>query len=212
MPTCGVYAITNVASRKIYFGSSIDIEGRFKRHKRELSRGTHHNKHLQRAWNRYGESQFIFQCVEECPESSRTQLEDQYIRGAIPGGTYNQGGTVGGGRKGVPCSSETKSKIGDANRGRKTWNTGGRNTWGEKISASWLLKMPYFIVASHSDGRRLEFFSVRDAAEFIGASRKCVSNCLNGVSRRTKSGWGFTRSLKKNLTNVRWPKWLKGEI
>lgn len=60
----GIYKITNVSNNKIYIGSSVDIPKRWKQHISELNRNKHNNKHLQRAWNFYGEEKFIFEIAE----------------------------------------------------------------------------------------------------------------------------------------------------
>ena len=61
----GVYKILNCKNNKFYIGSSVDIERRFESHRKELIAGTHNNKHLQNAWNKYGESCFRFLVVVE---------------------------------------------------------------------------------------------------------------------------------------------------
>jgi len=62
----GIYEIKNSKNGKTYIGSSKNIEKRFKRHLNELSKNKHHNIHLQRAWNMYGSSVFIFDIIEIC--------------------------------------------------------------------------------------------------------------------------------------------------
>ena len=48
----GIYAITNIMDGKAtaYVGRSIDIERRWKEHRRDLRGGLHPNAHLQSAW------------------------------------------------------------------------------------------------------------------------------------------------------------------
>lgn len=71
----GVYIITNLINKKIYVGSSINIKLRWANHKSDLRRGTHRNKHLQRAWNKYGEENFNFKILEECDIEGLTREE-----------------------------------------------------------------------------------------------------------------------------------------
>jgi group I intron endonuclease len=59
-----VYEIRNILNNKVYIGSSIHLEKRFKEHKNSLIRESHHNKHLQRAWNKYGVDKFEFRILE----------------------------------------------------------------------------------------------------------------------------------------------------
>lgn len=51
----GVYEIRNTLNNKRYIGSSINIYRRWRDHKRMLNLSVHPNKHLQSAWNKYGE-------------------------------------------------------------------------------------------------------------------------------------------------------------
>jgi group I intron endonuclease len=61
----GIYKIINVINNKFYVGSSVDLRKRKSKHFSELRHAKHNNKHLQRAWDKYGESSFIFVIIEE---------------------------------------------------------------------------------------------------------------------------------------------------
>lgn len=69
----GIYQIVNSENGHIYFGSTIDLANRWLRHRMSLNKGDHCNRHLQRAWHKYGSVVFKFQilCVLE-----RSQLHD----------------------------------------------------------------------------------------------------------------------------------------
>lgn len=65
--TLGVYKITNVVNQRVYIGSTTDdggLIGRLKRHFSDLRNGIHCNRHLQRAFNIYGEDKFTCEIVE----------------------------------------------------------------------------------------------------------------------------------------------------
>lgn len=62
----GIYKIKNQVNGKIYIGQSINIEQRWYNHRNELNGDRHCNGHLQAAWNKYGEENFIFEIIEEC--------------------------------------------------------------------------------------------------------------------------------------------------
>ncbi len=66
----GIYTITNKTSNKVYVGSSVDLQKRNKDHFSYLRANTHHNIHLQRAFNKYGESSFVFDVVKFCPDDA----------------------------------------------------------------------------------------------------------------------------------------------
>ena len=64
----GVYQIVNIATGKIYIGSSVDLYRRYYIHYGSLTRDRHENPKLQRAWNKYGEDCFDFYIVEFLPK------------------------------------------------------------------------------------------------------------------------------------------------
>ena len=62
----GIYTIFCTISNKHYIGYSNNIEKRFKEHKYNLNLNIHCNDHIQAAWNKYKENNFIFKILEEC--------------------------------------------------------------------------------------------------------------------------------------------------
>ena len=62
-----VYTITNIKNNKVYVGKTHHFYSRKSQHRRALFENKHFNKHLQRAWNIYGESSFVFEILEEYP-------------------------------------------------------------------------------------------------------------------------------------------------
>jgi predicted GIY-YIG superfamily endonuclease len=77
--TTGVYQILCIASGKIYVGSAVDIRQRWAQHRRLLRRNKHHNQHLQQAWNRYGETSFVFSILELTERDTLLSTEQQWI-------------------------------------------------------------------------------------------------------------------------------------
>lgn len=77
----GVYEIKNVLNNNRYIGSSANIQKRWYSHKRMLNLNIHPNKHLQAAWNKYGEKHFVFQILETCEPIKDTLLfiEQKYL-------------------------------------------------------------------------------------------------------------------------------------
>ena len=60
-----VYQIRNIVNNKRYIGSSKQVDTRFTTHKMSLKRGNHHSIALQRAWEKYGERNFLFEIIKE---------------------------------------------------------------------------------------------------------------------------------------------------
>lgn len=79
MKNCGIYQIINIDNNKYYLGSSHNISKRFKRHIRELKNNKHHNIHLQRSFNKYGESKFRLKILTTCNKNNLIDLEQKYL-------------------------------------------------------------------------------------------------------------------------------------
>ena len=62
----GIYAIVNLVNGKRYVGQTYDLHHRWIRHKSYLKNNTNHNRHLQAAWNKYGEENFKYEVLEKC--------------------------------------------------------------------------------------------------------------------------------------------------
>lgn len=78
-PKIGIYKIENLVNNKKYIGQSIDIYRRFYAHKKALKAGKH-QPYLQKAWNKYGEDNFVFEIIEECEIEKLNELEIFYIK------------------------------------------------------------------------------------------------------------------------------------
>lgn len=77
-----IYSIINKTNGKRYVGQTMNIERRLSVHKRKLTNNIHHSQKLQNAWNKYGETNFIFEYesfqINSLEELST--LEKQYIK------------------------------------------------------------------------------------------------------------------------------------
>lgn len=77
----GIYIITNLSNGKVYIGQTKDtFQRRFWHHNWCLTSGKHHNTYLQRAWTKYGESEFEFSVIfVASDDDDLNQLERKYI-------------------------------------------------------------------------------------------------------------------------------------
>jgi len=145
----GIYFIISLVDDKRYIGRSIDIKRRLNEHKRELRKNIHDNKHLQNAWNKYGETNFIFVpflfCdVETSIIEEQKQLDTffKHEKGNLlfniskssmcgPAEIEHRRAISEGGKKRAPISEETRAKL-KAARARKVFTEEER----AKISAA----------------------------------------------------------------------------
>lgn len=112
----GIYSIINNANNKCYIGQSFNIALRFSQHKSKLKKNKHANKHLQNAWNKYGENCFKFEIIEECCPLLLNKKEIDYINAynSIKNG-YNK--KTGGDRDFI-MSEESKIKSSISHKGQ----------------------------------------------------------------------------------------------
>lgn len=119
--TCGIYSITNTKSNKRYVGSASDIEKRWNRHRVDLRSGKHHSRHLQAAWNKYGESSFRFDVVTAC-EPGELIWQEQFWIDAFQAADEQHGyncAPVASSRLGMRATEETRVKLSLSHKGYK---------------------------------------------------------------------------------------------
>lgn len=118
----GVYLIKNRVNGKVYVGSSVNLQDRFRCHKRALNGGFHESRHLQSAWNKYGESAFSFEIVETvgCVDQllAREQAWIDSLHACDEALGYNIC-LIAGSPLGVRRTPETKAKLSASAMGKQ---------------------------------------------------------------------------------------------
>lgn len=112
----GVYAITS-PSGKQYIGSAISFKNRWREHRRQLRNGEHHSKPLQRAWDKYGGENFVFDKIALCSVTDLIAIEQSRINSIRP--EYNVLPNAGSrlGYSPGPRSIETRMKHSASTKG-----------------------------------------------------------------------------------------------
>lgn len=184
----GIYRITCTANGKIYIGSAMDFNKRWRNHRVGLNNNNHSNRYMQSAWNKYGESAFIFEIVEFVMPWSILDREQYWLDKLKP---YNRiiGFNVAksatapmlgrkGCKKSVPVSDETKAKLRAANIGKKQspetiekrmLKIRGKKMSPESIAKTTAANEKYWIVTSPAG----EEILIRNLSKF------CAENGLN---------------------------------
>lgn len=116
---CGIYIIKNRINGKMYIGQSHSILCRWMAHRSVLRSGRCPNRHLQSAWNKYGENAFEFSILELCNVEDLDNREEYWIKhfDAVNHG-YNirDGGNTSRGWK---MNDEGRRHISEALKGKK---------------------------------------------------------------------------------------------
>lgn len=119
----GIYKIINRVNGKYYVGSSNEVfgkHGRWVEHVNALRSNRHKNQHLQRSWNKHGESAFNFVLVERVNVPDLLLVEQKYLDVARDERPlcYNAKFKAGGGSSPVDWTPERRKNMSDALRGR----------------------------------------------------------------------------------------------
>lgn len=161
-----IYIITNNANGKIYIGSAKNYSFRINSHKSKLKRNVHTNKHLQNAWNKYGEQNFSFSILEIVRDINVLIKREQHyldtllhasqdsndfyklgynkvrIAGSNLGYKFTAEGkkNVSEGHKGILASEETKKKMSSIHSGKNNHFYGKTHSKDAKTKISKALK------------------------------------------------------------------------
>lgn len=112
-----IYAIRHEASGKTYVGQTHNLRRRMRDHLKRLRAGNHSNRHLQRAFLRYGEPAFSLTILEECQVDALTGREQAWIDTVPVSLRYNLA-PVAGSTLGVKYSDASRKAMSEARKGR----------------------------------------------------------------------------------------------
>lgn len=160
----GIYCIRNLVDSNLYVGSAVNLDRRWSDHRRGLRKGVHGNRHLQRAWNRYGEEVFLFELLEEVVGKERLlEREQHYLDTLLP--AYNLSPTAG------------------------SW-LGGKHTKETKLYLKAVLSTPDATAASSE--RAKARWADQEYRDRVSAAMKAAVNtpdALAALSERSKALW-----------------------
>lgn len=202
---CGIYAIQK--GDRSYIGSSVDITLRWRKHRSDLRGGRHHNRHLQNAWNLYGENSFEFVVLEECDADVLIKREQHYLDAHLD--KYNRSPTAGS-QLGIVRSSETRAKISSALMGHevspetreklRSASRGNTNRAGQVVSLETRAKM--------SESRRRRETSAETRAKMSASlkGRKLSDETKQRISAAAK-GREFSPETRAKLSAAAKEQW-----
>ena len=172
----GIYCITNLKNNKKYIGQTYDLKFRWLHHRSDLRGNRHHNRHLQAAWNKYGEENFQFDELEYCPLE---QLDDKEIYWINHYNSQNQ---------------EFGYNLADGGLGCR-----GYKHTEEEILKMRMIQNPEPILQIDLEGNILnEFISSGEAGDYLGKkSVSGIKRCCDG--EKYKQAYGYIWIYKKDL-------------
>ena len=197
-----IYEIVNVKNGHKYIGSALKgFEWRKRKHLRELKSHKHHNRHLQNAYDLYGEESFQFNILEAITDCNvLIQKEQEWIDKLNP--IYNVMRDIKS-HIGIKRSKETCEKISKSLMGKPISKSHresiSKTLTGRKQSAETIRKRmaPVYkpILQLDLNGNVIrEWKSATEAGEMDGFNRKCIYRCL-WEQRPTYKGFRWKRKI-----------------
>lgn len=109
MRISGVYQIqSKIKPERIYIGSSICIDNRWKSHLKALRKNKHHSLKLQRHFNKYRDIDLQFSILLVCESKDLIKVEQYFINSYKP---YFNTCKIAGSTLGFKFSKESKEKL-----------------------------------------------------------------------------------------------------
>lgn len=189
----GVYVITCATNGKVYVGSAVNLEKRWRAHRNDLNRRAHHSSYLQRAWDKYGAEAFVFTVLEVVDDKNLLiQAEQKWldVYESYDGKKGYNICPVAGSALGVRRSEWHKARVGEANRNRSeelraqiSEANRGKHSSDEiraALSRDWIV--------TDSDGREYLIHNLAAFCREHGLSNGNMSRVAQGVYKQSK-GW-----------------------
>jgi group I intron endonuclease len=135
MSRIGIYRILCLINGKGYIGQSHNLEKREESHFYKLRKNKHHNRHLQRAFDKYGIDNFKFEILEECT-LQELNAKEKYWMNFYDATSFDKGYNI----RPDPTSNRGFKHTEEAKRKIAAWGTGRKHTEEEKARMREALK------------------------------------------------------------------------
>jgi group I intron endonuclease len=209
----GIYLIKNTVNNKVYIGSSINVDKRWKIHIWYLKEGKHHSCHLQSAWNIYGEQNFTFEIIQEVSNPEHLLAYEQVYLDYYKSHEREKGYNVckvAGSHLGMKHSEEAKQKISEIHKGKKL-SEEHKKKIGEVHKGKIVSEETRRKIGEASRGRNVGRKHSEEARTKIGEAkkkmseetRKKMSEAKKKMSEETKKKIGEARKGKISSEETR---------
>lgn len=188
----GIYQIRNQMNGKRYIGSTTNLKRRWWYHLGELRRGQHSNRHLQAAFNKYGESVFVFSVLEHTDVKSLLEREQHLLDTLKP--EYNIL-LIAGSPLGFRWTPESRAKLSAAMMGERNPNY-GKHPSKETLAKLSMVRMGHSV----SDKTRAKISNALRGRRLSAEHRSKLSEAAKGrrLSKATRAKMSEAQSGERN--------------
>lgn len=181
----GIYQIRQLSTGKKYIGSGTNLSRRLSRHRSELNCNRHANHHLQNAWVKHGEADFLFEVLEivDISEGKQRLIEREqwYLDNCVAWKFDFNIAPTAYSPAGIPPTDETLEKIRKAVTGRKISESGRqslRDSWSRRKEQGFQV----------SEEARKNQSAARKGKKYQPLSEEAKQNLRDGWQRRREQG------------------------
>lgn len=117
-----IYGIRHTESGRVYVGSAVRTNARWRQHRSQLRKGTHHSAYLQAAWNKHGEQAFEFVVLEEVDSACKLLERENFWISSMKAADNRYGFNccpIAGSQLGMKHSDQARAKMSATMRGKK---------------------------------------------------------------------------------------------
>lgn len=203
-----IYKISNNIDDRVYIGSTINLNSRWREHKRKLLNNIHENVHLQRFVNKYGLDCLSFDIIEEVNNDVVLVKEQYYLD--ITTNKFNIAINSSAPMMGKHHTEKALEKIAIRSKGynnpmfgkkRPQWiidklttsSLGRTKSKEEKIKRMIILPNRTEITIEKNN-EKIFCFSLAHASKLIGVSQQSVSEALKNKTKA--KGWSIYKSTE----------------
>lgn len=192
MKISAIYIITCLVNNKVYVGKDINFPERLREHKYDLKKNTHHNNHLQNAYNKYGIENFTFEILEEHPKEFLNSMEHYWcnmLQAHNRDYGYNIAPTNPYGKS--SASEETKKKMSMVKMGKKHTQSSkdkiSKSNFGKKSPHTSFYNKLYKSKKVINNTTGEIYTSIKETAKMLKMDYSYISKMLLNKTKNTKN-------------------------
>jgi group I intron endonuclease len=190
--TSAIYAIVNNVTCDMYVGSAVAVKRRWSAHRNLLTKQSHYNSRLQRAYDKYGASSFDWEIVQFVDDKTQLIASEQFWMNFFAP-AYN-GRPIANSPLGTKASVETRAKMSAAAKKRGFSEEHKRNISKAKKGVSVMSEEQKQHLSLVNKGKVLSV-ETREKIRVTSTGRYHTTEAKEKISVANKARWAARKGL-----------------